>query len=214
MRYASARAAGLTVVLLGAVVLAVCSGPVLAAPVQQTPDGDVIVKSAQPITAAKSVSVRSSALNRHLKAETKQFRRKIIRYRQDAEWWARVMGTTLRSVHRRHLSAAGPAGLRQQAIRWKRTAKLMRLRAQHPPHLADWLCIHRYEGSWTDTGAPYWGGLQMNLGFQRSYGGWLYRTKGTANHWTPLEQMWVAEKALKTRGFGPWPNTARDCGLM
>ena len=88
-------------------------------------------------------------------------------------------------------------------------------RAQHPPHLRAWLCIHHYEGSWTDSGAPYYGGLQMDLGFQRRYGGRLLRTKGTADHWLPLEQIWVAERAHGSgRGFHPWPNTARSCGLI
>jgi hypothetical protein len=83
-----------------------------------------------------------------------------------------------------------------------------------PPHYEQWLCIHSYEGSWTDPNAPFWGGLQMDYGFQQAYGGDLLRAKGTADHWTPLEQMWVAERAYKTRGFYPWPNTARYCGLI
>jgi hypothetical protein len=87
--------------------------------------------------------------------------------------------------------------------------------ARNPPHKADWLCIHRYEASWTDSGGPYYGGLQMDLTFQRRYGGYLLARKGTAEHWTPLEQMWVAERALRSgRGFYPWPNTARYCGLI
>ena len=78
-----------------------------------------------------------------------------------------------------------------------------------------WLCIHRYEGSWTDRGGPYYGGLQMDISFQQSYGWHLLRHKGTADHWTPLEQMWVAERAYRSgRGFYPWPNTARACGLI
>lgn len=84
----------------------------------------------------------------------------------------------------------------------------------YPPHYSAWLCIHRYEGSWTDSGSPYYGGLQMDYGFQATYGGKLLRSKGTADHWTPLEQMWVAEEAYKSRGFYPWPNTARMCGLI
>jgi len=83
-----------------------------------------------------------------------------------------------------------------------------------PPHYRELLCIHRGEGSWSDPGAPYYGGLQMDWGFMRTYGGHLLRTKGTADHWTPLEQMWVAERAIRTRGFYPWPNTARACGLI
>lgn len=83
------------------------------------------------------------------------------------------------------------------------------------PHKRQWLCIHRYEGSWQDPNPPYYGGLQMDLGFQRSYGGILLRTKGTAEHWTPMEQMIVAETAYYAgRGFHPWPNTARYCGLI
>ena len=74
------------------------------------------------------------------------------------------------------------------------------------------MCIHRYEGAWSDDGSPYYGGLQMDIGFQQHYGGMLLRTKGTADNWTPLEQMWVAERAYRSgRGFYPWPNTARYC---
>jgi hypothetical protein len=54
----------------------------------------------------------------------------------------------------------------------------------------------------------------MDVEFQTTYGYDFYRAKGTADHWTPREQMLVAERAWKTRGFYPWPNTARDCGLI
>jgi hypothetical protein len=53
----------------------------------------------------------------------------------------------------------------------------------------------------------------MDLSFQERYGGWLLRHKGTADHWSPLEQIWVAVRAARVRGFSPWPNTARYCGL-
>jgi len=87
--------------------------------------------------------------------------------------------------------------------------------SHRPPHYAQWLCIHAGEGAWdANTGNGYYGGLQMDREFQNSYGHRLYRSKGTANHWTPLEQMWVAERAWKTRGFYPWPKTARRCGLI
>ena len=33
--------------------------------------------------------------------------------------------------------------------------------------------------------------------------------RGWADHWTPLEQMWVAERAHRSgRGYGAWPSTA------
>jgi hypothetical protein len=55
----------------------------------------------------------------------------------------------------------------------------------------------------------------MDIGFQQHYGGMLLRAKGTADNWTPLEQMWVAERAYRSgRGFYAWPNTARNCGLI
>jgi len=77
------------------------------------------------------------------------------------------------------------------------------------------MCIHRYEGSWTDGGAPYYGGLQMDYSFQRTYGREFLRAFGTADHWTPGMQIAVAIKAyLSGRGFSPWPETARRCGLL
>ena len=84
-----------------------------------------------------------------------------------------------------------------------------------PPHYLDWMCIHRYEGAWNDPNPPYYGGLQMDWNFMSAYGGALLRSKGTADHWTPMEQMWTAERAFQSgRGFFPWPNTARMCGLI
>jgi len=98
---------------------------------------------------------------------------------------------------------------------WTQRALQARSLAQHPPRLKDWLCIHHYEGSWTDPNAPYYGGLQMDMSFMQAYGGLLLRTKGTADHWSPLEQIWVADRAYQSgRGFYPWPNTARWCGLI
>jgi hypothetical protein len=88
--------------------------------------------------------------------------------------------------------------------------------ASQPAHYSAWLCIHRYEGAWdANTGNGYYGGLQMDIEFQQAYGPELLQAKGTADHWTPLEQMQVAERAYQSgRGFYPWPNTARMCGLL
>jgi len=98
---------------------------------------------------------------------------------------------------------------------WQRTLRIVRWQFSRVPNKGAWMCIHRYEGSWTDPNPPYYGGLQMDEGFQRTYGRHLYDLKGTADHWTPLEQMWTAEKARRLgRGFYPWPNTARYCGLI
>lgn len=124
------------------------------------------------------------------------------------------MGSSISPTTGESVRQLGIAGARTALQRWQRLAVRTRRRAQHPPNLGAFLCIHRYEGSWTDGGAPYYGGLQMDIGFQATYGRWLLHTKGTANHWTPLEQIWTAEKARRSRGFWPWPNTARVCGLI
>lgn len=77
------------------------------------------------------------------------------------------------------------------------------------------LCIHQGEGAWNaNTGNGYYGGLQMDWSFQSSYGPEFLRSKGTANRWTPLEQIMVALRAHRTRSFYPWPTTARRCGLI
>lgn len=78
------------------------------------------------------------------------------------------------------------------------------------------LCIHRGEGSWTDSGDPYWGGLQMDRSFMATYGSWaIRRYGGFANVWPPAVQIQVAIAAYNSgRGFYPWPTTARRCGLI
>lgn len=99
---------------------------------------------------------------------------------------------------------------------WRRKAAKARRQAMRPPHRYAWLCIHRYEGSWrANTGNGYYGGLQMDITFQRMYGRDLLRRKGLAHNWKPIEQIWVAERAYRRgRGFYPWPNAARRCGLI
>jgi hypothetical protein len=95
--------------------------------------------------------------------------------------------------------------------------KLMHPVPRYPAWLVNaFLCIHRYEGSWTDPNDPYWGGLQMDRGFMYTYGSWaIKKYKGFANVWPPAVQISVAIAAHRSgRGFGPWPNTARYCGLM
>ena len=75
-------------------------------------------------------------------------------------------------------------------------------------------CVHRYEGSWTDPGGPYWGGMQLNWAFMAHYGGWSLRHLGTADHWPVKTQLLVAYRGWKVQGWGAWPNTARMCGLL
>jgi hypothetical protein len=141
--------------------------------------------------------------------------REIEHHRAQTWHRQRVIGirrTRTAFVERR---ASSLAVLRRLRDTWQTRAVRAGKRLDRPPHRAAWLCIKRHEGSWTDPNAPYYGGLQMDISFQRTYGRYLLRRKGTANRWTPAEQMWTAEKALRAgRGFYPWPNTARRCGLL
>ena len=141
---------------------------------------------------------------------------KQIRHYQGQTWrWQQLMGVRRTPTH--HAAKTDPSRAFKLWVRnlWHKRAVQAWRRAQNPPHEAEWLCIHRHEGAWNDPNPPYYGGLQMDISFQRAYGPDLLRRKGTADNWTPLEQMWVAERAYRSgRGFDPWPNTARYCGLI
>jgi Transglycosylase-like domain len=142
-------------------------------------------------------------------ADTKAYRRETWR-------WQQLMG--VRKTPTRHTAAASTDLDYHVWLRslWRRRATVVRERSLHPPHKQQWQCIHRHEGGWrSNTGNGYYGGLQMDIAFQRHYGSWLLRKKGTADRWTPIEQMWIAERAHRSGvGFFPWPNTARSCGLI
>jgi len=134
--------------------------------------------------------------------------RLIRRYRAETWRWQLLMGArpTQRSVR---------PNTRGVLRYWVRAAERAYVRAIHPPHRAAWQCIHRYEGSWRDSGDPYWGGLQMDRGFMAGYAPRYLLRRGWADRWSPLEQMWVAERAYRSgRGFYAWPSTARICGLI
>jgi Transglycosylase-like domain len=108
-------------------------------------------------------------------------------------------------------------GFRQHVLRgWRRRAAVVWRRVTNPPLEHAWECIHRGEGAWNaNTGNGYYGGLQMDIQFQRTYAPRYLLRKGTADRWTRLEQIWVAERARASgRGFYPWPNAARACGLI
>lgn len=124
--------------------------------------------------------------------------------------------------------AAGPAERREQLAYWRDVSGWLggqseRIRpderplSQRVPHYDAWMCIAQHESHATwdvSTGNGYYGGLQMDRQFQQYYAPDLYRTKGTADNWTAEEQMLTAERAREDRGFSPWPNTARMCGLL
>jgi hypothetical protein len=141
--------------------------------------------------------------------------RQVHRYQRETWRWQKLMGVP-RTPRSRAAEQDPSIKFKLWLLNlWHRRAVRARHKAARPPHRSGWLCIQRHEGAWDDPNAPYYGGLQMDIGFQRTYGRGLLRRKGTANHWTPLEQMWVAERAHRSgRGYYPWPNTARYCGLI
>jgi hypothetical protein len=143
--------------------------------------------------------------------------------------YSRLLALHLRRIYpgtvtRRFASATGPTG-RETLRLWQRRSALAAVGvAEHrldslglPPWLNDaFMCIHRYEGAWNArTGNGYYGGLQMDLTFQSQYGADFLRLWGTADRWPVWAQLQAAARAYQSgRGFYPWPNTARACGLI
>jgi hypothetical protein len=120
--------------------------------------------------------------------------------------------------------------VRRELRYWTRTDRRTRALASVPlarriPRWREWHCIARYESNTTwsmspssepSSGGAYWGGLQMDISFQETYGADMIARHhgGLADTWTEPEQITVANRAWETRGFQPWPNTARACGLL
>ena len=146
---------------------------------------------------------------KQLQARVAEIRRKVVRLRDRRG----LLQVRLRAVR----ITRSPAQLTREGTYWRATWH--RINDRKPlwrtlRRWDDWMCIHDHEGSWKDPGAPYHGGLQMDAGFMRTYGSDLLRRYGTADHWPAAAQVAVAERAYRTRGFNPWPNTARACGVL
>jgi hypothetical protein len=192
-----------------------CAAACLSASVGGVEKATAAGRSTETVARIQAVQHQQAAAQSRARVEAVAWlSTQVYGYQRTAWRWERLMGAPLSPTEGRVLKEMSIPDIQKAVALWQRRAHTARVRAQHPPHLGAFLCIHHFEGSWTDGGGPYYGGLQMDLGFQRSYGGWLLRTKGTADHWTPLEQIWTAEKASRSRGFWPWPNTARFCGLI
>jgi hypothetical protein len=157
------------------------------------------------ITAHKSVSVLNFYTHRGRWAVAPRYHK----------WW-QVPGAVYRKIVRKN----------RMIVRLHQD-RLLRLNAKiedllpEPQVAHDWLydallCIHGGEGSWdSNTGNGYYGGLQMDGDFMRSYGAEFLAQWGTADKWPVWAQLVAAENAYRAgRGFNPWPNTARDCGLL
>lgn len=169
-------------------------------------------------TAAGGTEIGTTVVHHNASARTDA--RRIARLRGEAlraraatvHWLTIIRGRPPRHSSAIRMSSA-PEAARHLARMWHRRAMAASRRAHHPPRLRAWYCIHHYEGSWSDPDAPYWGGLQMDYSFQSAYGPWFLQHRGTANHWAPLVQIWAGVRAWRVRGFEPWANTARACGV-
>jgi hypothetical protein len=79
------------------------------------------------------------------------------------------------------------------------------------------MCIHSHEGAWNSYNpAGYYGGLQMDWTFMRTYG-WDMLQKyhwHDARYWSPADQLAVASRAVAHRGYWPWASSAAACGLL
>jgi hypothetical protein len=147
--------------------------------------------------------------------------------------FARTLTMKLKRLYPGRVSdrfAAARAGTGSATLRlWQaRSAQAALAVAAHPaaardevapaadPLTDEFLCIHRFEGSWSsNTGNGYYGGLQMDYAFMRRYGADELARWGTADAWPAAAQIAVAERAYRSgRGFWPWPNSARLCGLL
>lgn len=74
-------------------------------------------------------------------------------------------------------------------------------------------CVHRGEAPWHYHGY-FDGGMQMDDEFQRDYGLLYLRRWGDAGYWPVWAQLHASFKGWLGRGWYPWPNTARACGLI
>ena len=171
------------------------------------------------VTRSKPVCQIGCRIHRE-RVAARHLRRKIVR---------RALAAYLPDPRPLHLSWKR-SQVHRELRYWARTDRRTRRLASVPlarriPRWQEWHCIARYESAtiWSmsptsepSSGGAYWGGLQMDIGFQETYGADMIRRHhgGFANTWTAAEQIIVANRAWKTRGFQPWPNTARACGLL
>ncbi|HUK99190.1 MAG TPA: hypothetical protein VLV46_16230 [Gaiellaceae bacterium] len=136
----------------------------------------------------------------------------------------RLRGIYPGRVSRAFADARGPNGravLRTWQLRSAVAALAVSQHAERRAAVPAWLvqaltCIHHYEAAWNaNTGNGYYGGLQMDVPFQSAYGAEYLQRYGTADRWPVWAQLEVAARAYRSgRGFWPWPNTARACGLL
>jgi len=121
-----------------------------------------------------------------------------------AKWWAK-----------RAVQARKDANARARTIKIHKLANRKHVSLGSSGVVRAFMCIHSFEGAWNShTGNGYYGGMQMDMDFQRAYGREFLNGIGTADKWPSFVQITVAMRAYYSgRGFGPWPNTRLKCGV-
>ena len=114
-----------------------------------------------------------------------------------------------------------PLEMRDTVIeKWKdKLAKARSMKSKCWGGLPGWwvdqaMLIHSCEGAWNDPGGPYYGGMQMDISFQQTYGPEFYRRWGTADNWPVWAQLTASYRGWKARGWQPWPACAAHFGLL
>jgi hypothetical protein len=142
------------------------------------------------------------------------WRHRVAATRAAAVRHARMIGLRPSWGHReRHVSSVRK--LRRMVHTWAvKNAGWVAFWRTHYPRL---ICIHGHEGAWNAySPAGYYGGLQMDWSFMRTYRpDKLARYGGRdARYWSPGDQLAVAMRAVRVRGYTPWPNSASACGVL
>ena len=159
--------------------------------------------------ASGAVVATGTAPNPHV------LRQKIAHNRALAVHRGIWLGILLRHGHaERHTSS--PVTLAALLHKWKhRRIAYGRALHRRAGVYAALICIHRGEGAWSaySPAGPYFGGLQMNRGFELAYGSDFVRRFGDAQHWKPGLQVAVGYRAVRHVGYSPWPATRLACGV-
>ena len=164
-------------------------------------------------SSSSSTSAGSEATTR--KAElVRTWRHRVVKARKIAVRRAHLVGIHPR-IRKYERNTTSPAYLLWLRNSWRSRGRgWFAYYLQVRPGL---MCIHSYEGAWNAYNpAGYYGGLQMDWSFMRTYGyDKLVKYGGRdARYWSINDQLAVAIRAIRTRGYTPWSTTASMCGLL
>lgn len=118
---------------------------------------------------------------------------------------------------------------RVRAIRSTWISRLADIRSRNRPRQECWRshqwaesragrCVSSLEGGLRSVSQPsgtYHGKWQSNRAFEEAYGReFVRRGWGRASNWPEWAQDLMGWRGWSSRGWHPWPNTARRCGLL